>query len=227
MQNNLNYKQLAHISGWLYLFIILAAGFAQGYARTELFHVSSSGETAQAIVQHPLLYRLGFSADLLAFMADAALAVLLYVLLAPANKVVALLASSFRLIAHPAIGAVNLLNHYAPLHLQTMSRAHADSWTNFFLEMHNTGYLIAGAFFGTSLLLLSPLVCKSNLFPNWLSYLLMPAGLGYLLNSFGNFLLPEQTWFNVAVIIPAVIAELSLCFFLLFKDTLATQNSNP
>lgn len=217
MSQTIDLHKLSRTAGILYFLVFVAAGFAQGHVRESIFQPTSSVETAQAIASNALLFRLGFAADLIAFMADAALAVLFYMLLSPVNKTWALLSSAFRLIAHPAIGAANMLNHFAPLHLKALPSELEFVWSNFFLEMHNTGYLIAGAFFGISLLLMSPLLYKSPDFPSWLGCLMLPAGFGYLLNSFGNFLFPGHDWLNVVVVVPAVVAELSLCLFLVIK----------
>jgi hypothetical protein len=84
--------------------------------------------------------------------------------------------------------------------------------------MHTVGYLIAGAFFGLHCLILGYLIYKSAFFPNIIGIFLVIASVGYLINSFGNFLFPDyKELFDMIVVLPAVIAELSLCLWLLIK----------
>jgi hypothetical protein len=87
-----------------------------------------------------------------------------------------------------------------------------------FLNMHTTGYLIAGVFFGVHCLLLGYLLYFSVSFPRVLGIFMAVAAVGYLVNSFGNFLMPQyKALFDAIVVGPAVIAELSLCLWLLIK----------
>lgn len=73
-------RTLARTAGWLYLVIIVCAGFAEGYVRGTLVVPGDAAVTAANIGSAPGLFRLGLAADLVAFLADAAVAVLLYVL---------------------------------------------------------------------------------------------------------------------------------------------------
>jgi hypothetical protein len=73
--------------------------------------------TAANIATSEWLFRLGVISDLTTFAIDPIVAVLLYVLLRPADRSLALVAASLRPIAHPAIASINVLNQFAALHL--------------------------------------------------------------------------------------------------------------
>ncbi|MEZ5357238.1 MAG: DUF4386 domain-containing protein [Candidatus Zixiibacteriota bacterium] len=218
-------KRYARIAGILYLIIIICAGFAEGGVRSVLIVPGDATATANNILSSEGLYRFGFVCDLIAFISDAAVAILLYALLKPVNKTVALVASTLRIIAHPAIGSINLLNHLAPLNILTnpdfVSAFTVEQLQNLamqFLTAHYAGYLIAGAFFGVHCAILGYLLYKSELFPQWLGIFLIVASIGYVIESFGNFLFPAyKDIYSWIVVIPAVIAELSLCLWLLIK----------
>jgi uncharacterized protein DUF4386 len=171
--------------------------------------------------------------DLIAFLSDLVVSVLLYILLKPVSKTLSLVAASLRLLAHPAIASINLLNHFIALLLLSG----ADYLTVFetdqlyalmllFLDAHRYGYLISGAFFGLHCFILGYLLFRSEYFPRILGVLLVFAASGYLTESFGNFLFPEYkeilTW---VVAPPAVIAELSLCLWLLIKGVNIRQSA--
>ena len=218
-------KKTAKIAGLLYLIIIICAGFAEGYVRGSLIVPDDASVTANNIIKHQGLFRLGFVFDLIAFLCDLVVSILLYILLKPVNKTLSLIAASLRLLAHPAIASVNLLNHFIALellggadYLGTFEMDQLNSLALLFLNMHTTGYLIAGAFFGVHCFILGYLIYKSGLFPNTIGIFLVIASVGYLINSFGNFLFPNhRELFDTIVVLPAVVAELSLCLWLLVK----------
>ena len=86
------------------------------------------------------------------------------------------------------------------------------------MNAHRDGYLIAGAFFGIHCLLLGILLHRSKQFPGLLGILMGIAALGYLMESFGNFLFPgNEGWLALLVGISAAVGEVSLTAYLLVK----------
>ena len=221
----------ARTAGILYLIIIICAGFSEGYVRSSLIVPGDAAATAGNIMASEWLFRVGFVSDLIAFICDLAVAILFYVLLKPVSKTLSLIAAALRLLAHPAIASINLLNHFSVLFLLSG----ADYLTAFetdqlhalvllLLSAHKYGYLIGGAFFGVHCFILGYLFVKSDLFPKTLGIMLAIAAAGYLTESFGNFLFPEyEDIFIWIVAVPAVIAELSLCLWLLVKGVKKTS----
>jgi hypothetical protein len=65
------------------------------------------------------------------------------------------------------------------------------------------------------------LIYKSGYIPKTIGILLFIAAIGYLIDSFANFLLADyvnyKDIFLMIVLVPGVIGELSLTFWLLFK----------
>ncbi|MFZ0455534.1 MAG: DUF4386 domain-containing protein [Ignavibacteriaceae bacterium] len=218
-------KKTARITGALYLIIIICAGFSEGFVRSSIIVQGNAAATADNIVNSEWLFRVGFVSDLVAFLCDAAVSILLYVLLRPVSKTLSLLAASFRLLAHPAIASVNLLNHFIALsllsgagYLKVFEAGQLQAMVLLFLNMHNIGYLIAGAFFGVHCFILGYLLYKSDLFPGVLGILMIIASISYLTDSFGNFLVPgHKEILQWIVGLSAGIGELSLTFWLLIK----------
>jgi len=218
-------KKLARIAGILYLLIIVLAGFSEGVVRSSIIVHGDAAATAGNILKSEMLFRIGFVSDLIAFMSDLAVSILLYVLLKPVNHTLSLMAAAFRLVAHPAIAGLNLLNQFSVLtlvsgagYLSAFETEQLQALVLYFLNTHHSGYLIGGAFFGIHLLLLGYLVFKSDYLPRLIGIFLLVAGCGYLIESFGNFLFPYLggilIWF---VAIPAIIAEVSLTGWLITK----------
>ena len=66
-----------------------------------------------------------------------------------------MISSALRLLAHPAIGALNLLNHFMAFQvlgggefLNSFDPSQLESLSLLFMDSHRYGYLIAGGFFG-------------------------------------------------------------------------------
>ena len=224
-------KKIARVAGVLYLIIIVCAGFGEGYVRSSLIVPGDATATANNIVANQLLFRLGFVSDLIAFLSDLVVSVLLYVLLKPVSKTLSLIAASLRLLAHPAIASINLLNHFMALllvsgagYLTVFDTDQLHALVLLFLNAHRYGYLIGGAFFGLHCLILGYLLFTSGFFPRILGVFMVIASGGYLIESFGNFLFPDyETVLVWIVAVPAVIAELSLCLWLLVKGVNVEQ----
>ena len=215
----------ARAAGLLYLFIIVAAGFAEGGVRAGLVFPGDAAATARAIADAPGFFRLGLLADLAAFVADAVVAVLLYLVLRHVSEALALVAAALRLVAHPAIGALNLLNHAAAGVIVTeagprfgWSPEQIAETAALAMELHGLGYVLAGAFFGVHCVLLGILLVRSPLFPALLGVLMAAAGLGYLFEVVAVFGAPGLTGLAAGVVVvTAVAGEVSLCLYLLVK----------
>ncbi len=219
----------ARITGFLYLLIIVCAGFSQGYVRESLVVFGDASLTADNILSNAGLFRLGLVADLIAFLLDAVVAILFYQLMKPVHKTLAMVASAFRLLAHPAIASINLLNH-AMAHevlksdlLVGFSPEQVSSIALAFMEAHRIGYLIAGAFFGIHCLLLGILIYRSGTIPGVFGFLMIGAALGYVMESFGDFLYPGHEVLLAWVVgLSAAVGEVGLTLYLIIKGLKST-----
>lgn len=220
-----NSKKMGRLTGALYLVVIFCAGFSQGVVRESVYVVGVAIETAQNILANPDYFRLGMVTDLIAFSTDVAISILLYMLLKSVSKPVALIMAAFRLIAHPAIASLNLLNHYAALKVLEsegisgqFTQTQLLEMSQFFMEMHHLGYIIAGVTFGLHCFLLGGLLIKSNSFPGWLGMLLILASLGYLTESFGFIMYPEhKVIFGWIVGLTAAVGEVTLAIWMVAR----------
>ena len=218
-------KKTYRLTGFFYLLIIICAGLSQGYIRGSMVVPEDALATANNIVQNEALFRLGLSLDLIAFIIDTIVSVLLYQMFKPFDKTLAMASAALRLIAHPAIGSLNLLNHFLAFHilgdaefLTVFDEAQRQSLSLLFIDAHRNGYLIAGGFFGLHCLLLGVLIYKSNTIPNIFGGFLMGSAAGYLIETFGNFSLPGYEDYTALIVgVAAAIGELSFTFYLLIK----------
>lgn len=218
-------KRDYRITGLLYLLVIIFAGLSQGYVRGTLVIPGDAVATADNILQNESLFRMGITFDLMAFILDAVISVMLYQMLKPFGKTLAMVSSALRLIAHPAIGSINLLNHFMAYNvlsgadfLGAFNADQLDSLSLLFMNAHNYGYLIAGGFFGVHLLLLGIQIYRSNTIPNIFGGFLLGSAAGYLLETFLDLGVSGYEEYTALIVgIAAAIGELSLTVFLLVK----------
>lgn len=224
---SLSLRSTARIAGLLYLIIIVSGIFAEFFVRSSLIVSGDASATAANVTASEGLFRAGMTADLIMILSDVALALVFFVLLRPVSTSLALLAAFFRLAQATVLG-MNLLNLFIGLqlitretYLATVGAEQLDSLALLFFDAHGVGYVIGLAFFGLSILVLGYLVYKAEYLPAVLGILLMAASAGYLADTLANFLLPNyaavESIFAVIVFAPAIVAELSMCLWLLVK----------
>lgn len=214
-------RGLTRLAGVLYLVIIVLGISSEVLVRGRLVVPGDAAATAANLVASSGLYRAGFFADTIMCLSDVALAVLLYVLLRPVHRTLALVALFFRL-TQTAILSGALLLAYAPLLLlEGGGGAAADPATQaqalFFVELHAHGYDLALAFFGVHCLLLGALIARSGFLPRPLGWLVVAAGCVYLAGAVIRFCkLATGGAFAPAYAI-CLAAELALGLWLLIR----------
>ncbi len=222
-------QKYARFAGLLYLVIIVFGLSGEILVRTGLIAPGDASATAGNILANQPLFRAGFFTDSIMFLCDVALAVLLYILLKPVGKVIALTAMCFRL-AQSAVLALNLLHYHAALMILKDGSIAGEFTSNqvnalaaFFLDLHGYGYDLGLLLFGVHCLLLGYLVFKSGFLPKILGILTAAAGLTYLVGSYIRFLFPEYVEVIQPVYIISIVAETALCLWLLIKGVDETR----
>ena len=213
----------ARITGVLYLVIIVFGLFSEVFIRSNLIVHGNADATASNILASEWVFRVGFASDLVIFLCDVAVAILLYVMLRPVSKTGSLISAGFRLTG-TAIYGVNLLNYFAaliilsgPEYFSSFDSGQLNSMALMFLNIHRHGYDLGLVFFGLHCLFLGYLLFESDYFPKILGILMLLAGIGYVVGSFTLFLWPEYTAMITPIYIAPLIGELSLCLWLLIK----------
>jgi hypothetical protein len=214
----------ARVAGVLYVTVVALGVFAEVGVRSRLIEDGDAGATAANILGSQWLFRLGFAADLVVFLCDVGLAVLLYVLFRRFGPTLALLAGAFRLTQTAIIG-LNLLSMYAALlilrdsgYLGQLEAGESEALALLMLDMHAYGYTLGLTFFGVSTILIAVLGLRSQVVPRLLCWLLVLAGAGYLGDSFAFFLVPGyEGSISPILLAPAIVAEVWFALWLLFR----------
>jgi hypothetical protein len=214
----------ARVAGVLYVVIIVFGLFAEVVVRSRLVVDGDAQATAANIQDSESLFRLGFAADLVVFLCDVALAVVLYFLFRPVSRALSLLAAAFRLTQTAIIG-FNLLNMFAALliltdadYLGSFDERQSESLSLFMLDLHRYGYTLGLTFFGVSTLVVGYLALSSGCMPRLLGALLCLAGLGYVGDSVAFFLVPGYDGsISPVLLAPAIVGEVWFALWLLFR----------
>ena len=208
----------------MYLVIIIAGLLGEMFVRNTIVVSGNATSTANNIIAHPLLWRAGIAGDLLMHICDVILMVVLYYLLKPVNKNLALMALLFNLVQTSVLVA-NKLNLLMPLfllgdaeYLKSIDPHQLQAMAYLAIKSHGYGFGLGLIFFGCECLILGYLIFKSGYFPKAIGVLMQLAGICYLINSFSLILAPKfaDSIFPF-ILLPPFIGELSLCLWLLIK----------
>lgn len=213
----------ARIGGVLYLIIIVIGFSSEFFVREKLVVSGDVTATANNIVASESLWRITIAGALILLVCSIALTLILYVLLRPVNKTLALLAVFFNIVEFP-IEAASKLCLFAALflsgnadYLKAFEPHQLHALVQISLKLHDYGFGIDLVFFGFACLVYGYLLFRSGYFPRTLGVLMAIAGLSYLTNSFMLILAPAYAGTISPILVLALIGELSLCLWLMVK----------
>ena len=214
----------ARVARILLLFVAIIAPFSQLYVPSTLIVPRDDTATADNIVASGWVFHLGIVSDTLIFLAEIVLSVLLYVLLRPVSRTLALVAAFARL-AMTVVMGINLLPYFIALlllsgagYLTVFEPAQSDALALVFLNAHQDAVYIWQLFFGFHLAVLGYLIFKSGYFPRILGVVMVFAALGYLIDAYGNILYPNYAeTFGLVAGVGALIGELPFFLWLAIK----------
>ena len=211
----------ARIAGLLVLSSIVAGGFGEFYVPTKLIVAADATATAKNIIAFNSLFRLGFAGYLVEATCDIALAWIMYVLLRPVQKDVALLAAFFGLVATATFAGAELFFFGSTFilggadYLKTFSPAQVNTLGLLSIKFYTYGGVIFMAFYGIATAIRGYLIYRSGYLPKFLGVLLAIAGLGFILKNFAVVLAPAYAPDALLAAMP--IAVLTLSVWLLVK----------
>jgi hypothetical protein len=209
----------ARIGGALYLVIIVAGIAGPLLTRERLVVPGNATASADNIAASPELWRLGIAADVVMQLCDVPVMLILFLLLAPVNKNVALLALLFNIIQTATL----VVNQQTLIAAQLVSPEHP-GLTDIAIDAYSYGEALGLVFFGFTLLGVGYLIRHSGYLPWILGLLAQIAGVGYVVYSFMLLVVPDAPEpASIALLVPAFVAELSLALWLLIKGVDASR----
>jgi hypothetical protein len=211
----------ARVAGLLGILSLLGGGFGEAYVPSVLVVPADATATAKNIIASGSLFRLGFAGYLVEALCDVGLTWVLYVLLRPVHRDLALLTVLFRVIstagfamakvlhfaASPILGGADYLKTFSPDQLNTLALL--------LLKVGGFGGGIFAMFYGVASVVLGYLIFRSGFLPKLLGVLLAFSGLGFVTSTFVSVLAPAYA--TPALLVPAGVAWLFLTLWLLVK----------
>ena len=211
------------IIGVVYLLYFLTAVLGEFFLRG-LVASGDAAATANNLLTHQPLFRLGIATTTIATACYVAVTALFYELFKPVNRSLSLLAAFFSLVGC-AIQAFGSVFQLAPLvvlgggqYLSVLKAEQLRALALMFLELHAQAASICLVFFGFYCLLIGHLIFRSAFLPRILGVLMAFAGLGWL-----TFLSPALAHDLSPYILAAGIGEVSLTLWLLVAGVNAAR----
>lgn len=216
-------KKTTLIAGLFFLLMVVSGLFSEIFVRQKLIVSNDAVTTANNILSHPLLYRLGIASDISMALFYLFTALALYCLLESINKK---LASVMVVLA--SLGCVmllfNVLNEAVPLYilqgqsyLNAIGLSERQAFAMFFIDLFGHGYMLGQVFFALWVLPLGILIHRSKFIPKIFGIFFMVEAVFALIAVFVHFLIPNSS-VETLLLIPGMVAEFSFLFWLLFQQ---------
>lgn len=212
-------RTLARTAGIAYLLLCILGGWAELSVRAGIHVPDDAATTVQNLTADATMFRLALVADIAMATAFVVVGVLLFRLLRHVNR-----PAAGAMVAFVTVGAgmmlTNLLLHQAALMVATdptYATLRSDELVLLLLDLHQSGYTLAGIFFGLWLLPLGYLAYRSGLFPRSLGALLAVAGGSHIIRTLVVFGFPDLPAVVPTILTAATLAEFWLVAYLLIK----------
>lgn len=216
-------------AGLFFLLMVVAGLFTEIFVRQRLIVVGDAQATANQILSHPLLYRLGITSDIVMALSYLFTALALYCLLESVSKKLASL-----MVVFASLGCVmllmNVLYQAVPLYilqggnyLTGIPLVERQAYALFFIELFGHGYVLGQVFFALWVLPLGFLIIKSSFIPKIFGIFFVSEAALALLAVFVHFLIPNAMVEN-CLLVPGMIAEFSFLFWLLYSMRLLAKS---
>ncbi len=212
------------VAGFIYLLLSVIAPFRLMYIPNALFVRGNATATANNIVAHETLFRLGIVSDLISGVIVIFLALALYRLFKGVDQNLAVLMVILGGVLPSAIDFFNVLNDAAAMmlargadFLSVFDQPQRNALAMLFLRLHDHEDFAAEIFWGLWLIPLAILVYRSGFLPRFLGVWLTINGFAYVALSFTGWLLPQYyaVAFNSAF--PVLFGELAFMLWLVIK----------
>jgi hypothetical protein len=212
----------ATLAGLCYLAVIAGGLFAEGAVRQSLIVPGDAAATARAILENETLWRLGIAVHLLYLVPALAVNVIVSGLFRSTEPTLARLALVFG-VAGVTVEAVALVFLYVPLALvengaSLESLEDAPALIYLATRLFATGFGFSLLLFAGFCVLIGTLILRSRLVPRAIGAMMILAGICYVVNTQALIVSPRFfELINPAILLPILLAELSLALWLLLK----------
>lgn len=225
-------KKNARIAGLLYLLLALTGMFGILYVPTQLIVQGDVATTMENIKNQELLYRLGILSQLACQTLFVYLVLSLHKLLRDVNEHHSRQMVALVIVSVP-IAFINMLNQLAALvllsdadFLSAFQPEQLHAMVMVFFRLYELGIIVAQIFWGLWLIPFGMLVYKSGFIPRLPGILLIVGGLGYVVASVIELMVPQYSaTVGFMATIPSSIGEFSVMLWLLIWGVRSKKNA--
>jgi len=222
---DLSPRRAAWFAGLAYAALFVLAIFANFAVRERLVDIEDPVGTMADIADNEQLVRIAMLAFLIIFVLDIAVSWLLHLVLRHTGERRSVLAAWFR-IAYTVFLGVAIVFMFVGLRLVDDAGFAASidpdaraAQTLLAFDAFNATWMIGLLLFGLHLIVLARILWTSAIAPRWMAGAVGLAGVVYLVDTLGYTLLTDYeryaNVFTAIVLLPAVVGEASLTFWLL------------
>lgn len=214
-------QQYARWIGALYVISIVAGAWGESHVPNTLLIANDLAGTAQRMASSVGLFRASFAAYLIEAACDITLNVLLYSLLRPVSRSLALLAVCFGLMGTAIFAAGEMLYFAAALPAvdpdvaRVVSPEAKAALTYLCLTIYGYGFGIFAMFYGIAAVVRGYLILRSGYLPRALGAVVILAGASFIGKNFLIVVVPQYDL--PYVIAPMALAMVSMALWLLIK----------
>src|SRR5947207_53825 len=212
------------LAGFIYLLLSVIAPFRLMYIPNALFGRGNATATANNIVAHETLFRLGIVSDLISGVIVIFLLLALYRLFKGVDQNLAVLMVILGGVMQPIIDLVGVVSDAATLmvvrgadFLSVFDKPQRDALAMLFLRLRDHQNTAAEILWGLWLFPLAILVYRSRFLPRFLGVWLTINGFAYVILSFTGELLPQYQDKVFTISQPALFAEVAFMLWLVIK----------
>jgi hypothetical protein len=192
--SGLSLRQAAMITGITYL--LNPVTFAEAYAMPHLV-VPDAAQTMANMAAHPHLFSAAVLSYFFSLLGDVVFAWSLYVLLAPVNRALSLLASFLQLVyaavSLAAVSGLGLLYRLLviPEYSKHVNASELPVQGMLLLDGFRSGWRLGLILFGLHLVVVGWLIAHSTYLPKWLGWLLFLDGWVWVVDNLSAYLFPN------------------------------------
>jgi hypothetical protein len=214
-------QRYARIAGVLFLLTMIAGFFGELYVPSHLVVAGDATATANNLATSRQLFNAGFASYLVEAVCDILLSWIMYVLLRPVHKDLALLAAFLGLVSTSLFAVAEVFFFAPPLLLSAgpLPTAFSTDQVNALVLLSFRLYgRVSGMymlFYGMAVLIRGYLVVRSAYLPKLIGVLMCIAGVGFIIRNVAFVLFPAYA--SDVLLAPMFLATLSITVWLLVK----------
>ncbi|HWY36050.1 MAG TPA: DUF4386 domain-containing protein, partial [Nitrosopumilaceae archaeon] len=221
MENNVNsLKKNARLAGLWYLIWVITGIYGTIYIPSQIFVKGDIAATANNMLSHEFLFRVGIVNDLFGSIIGVFLILALYRLLKQVNECRAILMVMLLIITGPVVFITEAFNITSLMILKgdilkTFELNQKQDIAMLFLKINDYGVLSLEMFWGLWLIPFGQLVYKSGFIPRILGIFLLLNGVAYIIHCLTALLFPNHQAFITQFTMPFwILGEISITLWL-------------